>query len=299
MCIICLKALIETIPLANPESRSSPVLGWGQVPAKYFKFISCRSWWGFKRWCLRRQLMCVCRVLFSPPNQPLQELWRANEARNVDKTMPECPVLGRHELVLFGSIPLDVILLWKYPLTSPALGFGAHPTAQMATHHQTNKLLLLELFCCLLAREKRDFFTLANPDYRAQGCVFYSWACNSVCSCHKNLQAVLCTKAAAENDALGFFWQKRGPASQDQIASSVMCDFSHLFINGVCWGLLEIYGRLTRSRETQWYSAWCTLRLLTGCLLKSTAVLLKHRETCINYNIFLQGKMTLLFVHPS
>lgn len=42
---------------------------------------------------------------------------------------------------------------------------------------------------------------------------------------------------------------------------------------------------------------WCTLLLLllTGCLLKSTVVLLKHRETCINYPIFPEGKNDFAF----
>lgn len=103
-------------------------------------------------------------------------------------------------------------------------------------------------FLLFASKGEKSFCTLAYPDYTAQGCVLYGWACNSVCSCHKNLQAVLCTRAAGENDTL--FWQKRGLASQDQSVSSLMCDFSHPFNRGVCWGLLEMYGRLTKSRET-------------------------------------------------
>lgn len=48
--------------------------------------------------------------------------------------MPESSVLGRRKLGLFDSVPLDVILLRKKLLTSPALGLGAHPAAQTATH---------------------------------------------------------------------------------------------------------------------------------------------------------------------
>lgn len=55
--------------------------------------------------------MCVCHTLFPSPSQLPRELWWANEARKVEKTVPECSVLGRHKLGLFDSILPDVILL--------------------------------------------------------------------------------------------------------------------------------------------------------------------------------------------
>lgn len=54
--------------------------------------------------------------------------------------------------------------------------------------------------------------------------------------------------------------------------------------------------RFTRCRETRQYGVWCTLLQITGCLLKSTAVL--HSEACINCLVFPEGKMILGIAHP-
>lgn len=174
--------------------------------------------------------MCVCSTLtLSQPSHYRRSgvLMRPGRLRN-----PECPALGRQAWA-FCSIPLDMILLWKLTTDFTCFWSWDSPCSPDGCTLSDKQAATARAVLLFASKGEKSFSTPAKPDYAAQGCVLYGWACNRICRRHKTLQAAVCTRAAGENDAL--CWQKRGSASQDQRASSsVMCDFSHTLNKGVC-----------------------------------------------------------------